>query len=80
MEITKHAYWSYIQFNNIYKINKSSDKKTKVNIYLVRKNGIEKEAKITEIMKYKEVSPHAERFSDSIYLGEVVRWVRIEDP
>ena len=80
METTKYAYWSYEQFNNIYQINKNRDRKTKVNIYLVRKNGIEKEAKITEIMKHKEVLPHAERFSDSIYLGEVVRWVRTEDP
>jgi sRNA-binding regulator protein Hfq len=80
METTTNAYWSYKQFNNIYQINKNRDRKTKVNIYLVRKNGIEKEARITEIMKYKEVSPHAERFSDSIYLGEVVRWIRIEDP
>jgi sRNA-binding regulator protein Hfq len=80
METTTYAYWSYKQFNNIYQINKNRGRKTKVNIYLVRKNGIEKEARITEIMKYKEVSPHAERFSDSIYLGEVVRWIRIEDP
>jgi hypothetical protein len=80
METTNYAYWSYKQYNNIYKINKSRGIKTKVNIYIVRKNGIEKEARITEIMKYKELSPHAERFSDSIYLGEVVRWVRIDDP
>ena len=51
----------------------------KVNIYLVKKNGVEKEAKITEIMKHNDVSPHAQRFSDSVYLGEVVRWIRAEN-
>lgn len=80
METTRYAYWSDIQHNNLIKINKISNKKTKVNIYLVRKNGVEKETKITEIMKYNKVSPHAEHFSDSLYLGEVVRWIREEDP
>lgn len=80
METTRYAYWSYKQYNNIYQINKNHHRKTKVNIYLVKKNGIEKEARITEIMKHKEVLPHAKRFSDSIYLGEVVRWVRTDDP
>ena len=80
METTRYAYWSDIQHNNLIKINKISNKKTKVNIYLVRKNGVEKETKITEIMKYNKVSPHAERFSDSLYLGEVVRLIREEDP
>ena len=80
METTHYAYWSNIQHNNIIKFNKNCGRKTKVNIYLVRKNGVEKEARITEIMKYNERSPHANRFSDSVYLGEVVRWVKVENP
>ena len=79
METTHYAYWSDIQHNNIIKINKISNRKMKVNIYLVKKNGVEKEAKITEIMKHNDVSPHAQRFSDSVYLGEVVRWIRAEN-
>tara|TARA_X000000950_G_C13443626_1_gene469054 strand:+ start:113 stop:355 length:243 start_codon:yes stop_codon:yes gene_type:complete len=79
METTHYAYWSDIQHNNIIKINKISNRKMKVNIYLVKKNGVEKEARITEIMKHNDVSPHAQRFSDSVYLGEVVRWIRAEN-
>ncbi len=73
MEPTRYAYWSSRQ----YKIKNRLGCK-KVNIYLVIKNGVEKEVAVTEIMLYPKKLPHAERFDDSIYLGQVIRFVRDE--
>ena len=46
--------------------------KLHTNIYLTE-NG--KEVEVTEICSYKD--NHKERFNDSIYLGKVVKWLRI---
>lgn len=73
MEPTRYAYWSAQQ----YKIMKRLGSK-KVNIYLVVKDGVEKEVGVTEIMRFPKELPHAERFDDSIYLGKVIRFVRDE--
>jgi hypothetical protein len=74
---TKYAYYSEKQENCGY-LSKSSnnEKRVKYNIYLVKKDGLEKEVKVTEVMGSKDSKPHAERFDDSVYMGEVVRWVR----
>ena len=74
---TKYAYYSEKQENTSYLLKSYNNKKiVKYNIYLVKKDGLEKEVKVTEVMRSKEVNPHAERFDDSVYMGEVVRWVR----
>lgn len=73
MEHTKYAYWSTQQYKILKKLG---DKK--VNIYLVVQDGVEKEVRITEIMRFPKKLPHAERFDDSIYLGQVIRFVRAE--
>ena len=74
---TKYAYYSEKQENTIYLLKSYNNKKiVKYNIYLVKKDGLEKEVKVTEVMRSNDVKPHAERFDDSVYMGEVVRWVR----
>ena len=74
---TKYAYYSEKQENCGYLFKSSNnEKRVKYNIYLVKKDGLEKEVKVTEVIRSKEVNPHAKRFDDSVYMGEVVRWVR----
>jgi hypothetical protein len=74
---TKYAYYSEKQENTSYLLKSYNDKKiVKYNIYVVKKDGLEKEVKVTEVLRSKEAEPHAERFDDSVYMGEVVRWVR----
>lgn len=71
---TKHAYWSDRQCDLMRTLNS----KERVCVYLTKLNGVEKETMITEIMKCPMKNPHAERFDDSIYLGEVIRFVRLK--
>lgn len=71
---TKHAYWSDRQCD----LMRTQNSEKGICVYLTKLNGVEKETMITEIMKYPMKTPHAERFDDSIYLGEVIRFVRLE--
>jgi hypothetical protein len=64
-----YAWFSQIQKDRLYKYNQYTPH---TNIY---KTNDGREVEVTEICSYKD--NHKERFNDSIYLGKVVKWLRI---
>jgi hypothetical protein len=73
-----NAWFSHTQKQNAHMRADANKKRPISNIYLTE-NG--KEIEVTEVeIEVTEVSTkmntHGERFSDSIYLGKVVKWVR----
>lgn len=64
-----YAWFSQIQKDRLYKYNQYNHH---TNIYQTNDG---REVEVTEICSYKD--NHKERFNDSIYLGKVVKWLRI---
>ena len=64
-----YAWFSQIQKDRLYKYNQYNPH---TNIYQTNDG---REVEVTEICSYKD--NHKERFNDSIYLGKVVKWLRI---
>lgn len=73
-ENPKHAYYSLTQ-ENINKNTKYKDDRqpTRYNIYKLVDG---REVMVTEVFSLSDGRDHKERFSDSVYLGVVDKWVR----
>ena len=69
-----HAYYSLTQENiNKIKLYKDDRRSTRYNIYKLVDG---REVKVTEVFSLGDGQQHKERFSDSVYLGVVDKWVR----
>ena len=67
-----YAWFSQIQKDNLYKYQYNNKFNPHTNIYQTNDG---REVEVTEICSFKD--NHKERFKDSIYLGKVVKWLRI---
>ena len=70
----KHAYYSLTQENTNKNTRYNDDRQsTRYNIYKLIDG---REVMVTEVFSLSDGKDHKERFSDSVYLGVVDKWVR----
>ena len=72
-----YAYYSKTQEEITTRMRKNLNKKMSLyNIYLVEKDGVQKEAFVTEVTCNYKKELENENFQDFVYVGKVIKWIK----
>ena len=72
-----YAYYSKTQEETREEMRENLNKKMSLdNIYLVEKDGVQKEALVTEVTCNYKKELENENFQDFVYVGKVIKWIK----